>query len=224
VAALLWPAPSRSPSLPVTWRWARSVRPASTLSAPSGAINQRAALVDDRFAHHRGSWYDDPDDTGNRIAAFTANSSGGIALSNGVPIDLKGLLASSGDVTVNNTGGISTSGAVAAPSGAVSLTANSPLTVGTAGVQALGDINLAATDLTSAGNLTLSGAVVSTSGSVDLSAANNLVQNSAINAAQAITVRAGSGTLRFGANASSDAKSISYLLNGSGHCSTAPAQ
>ncbi|MEY4268212.1 MAG: hypothetical protein RIS90_2747, partial [Pseudomonadota bacterium] len=184
------------------------------LSAPSGAISQRAALVTTGLLTTQATGATTLTDTGNRIAAFTTNSGGSVALSNGVPIDLQGLLASSGDVTVNNIGGINTSGAVAAPSGAVSLTANSPLTVGTAGVQALGDISLTATNLTSAGNLTLSGAVVSTSGSVNLSAANNLVQNSAISAAQAINVRAGSGTLSFGASATSDAKSISYLLNG----------
>jgi hypothetical protein len=85
-------------------------------------------------------------------------------------------------------------------------------------MQALGDVNLTATDLTSAGSITLNGAVVSTSGSVTLAAANNLVQNSAISAALGVTGRAGlagsGGAVSFGADATSDAKSISYLLNG----------
>ena len=195
------------------------------LSAPGGAISQIAALTTAGLLSTQSAGATTLTDTGNRIAALKANSGGSIALSNGVPTDLQGLLASSGDVTVNNTGGISTSGAVAAPSGAIALTANSPLTIGTAGVQALGDVSLTATDLTSAGNLTLNGAVASTGGSVTLIAANNLVQNSAVSAAQAVNARAGtsgSGSLSFGAGATSDAKSINYLLNGL--ASAAPAR
>ena len=81
------------------------------------------------------------------------------------------------------------------------------------------------TNLTSAGNLTLSGAVVSTSGSVNLTAAGNLVQNSAVRAAQSVTARAGTagtGSMSFGTSATTDAKSISYLLNGL--AATAPSR
>jgi hypothetical protein len=186
------------------------------LSAAGGAISQTAALTTAGLLSTQSAGATILTDTGNRIAAFTANSGGSIGLSNGVPIELQGVLASVGNITVDNIGGISTTGAVAAPSGAVSLTANSPLTIGTPGVQALGDIDLTATNLTSAGNLTLSGAVVSTSGSVNLSAAGNLVQNGAIRALQSVTARAGTagtGSMSFGASATTDAKSISYLLN-----------
>ena len=188
-----------------------------TLSAPGGAISQTAALSTSGLLSTQSAGATTLTDTGNRIAVLKANSGGSIALSNGVPIDLQGVLASSGNITIDNIGGISSSGAVAAPSGAVSLTANSPLTIGTAGVQALGDITLNATNLTSSGNVQLNGAVVSTSGSVNLSAASNLVQNSAISAAQSVSVRvgaAGAGSLSLGAGATTDAKSINYLLNG----------
>ena len=131
---------------------------------------------------------------------------------------MRGLLSSLGNIVIDKTGGISSSGAVAAPSGAIALTANSPLTVGTAGVQALGDVNLTATDLTSAGNITLNGSIVSTSGSFIMAAANNLVQNSAISAALVVSGSAGlagsGGAVSFGAGATTDAKSVSYLLNG----------
>ena len=187
------------------------------LSASGGAISQTAALSTAGLLSTQSAGATTLTDTGNRIAALKANSGGSIALSNGVPIDLQGVLASSGNITIDNIGGISSSGAVAAPSGTVSLTANSPLTIGTAGVQALGDITLNATNLTSSGNVQLNGAVVSTSGSVNLSAASNLVQNSAISAAQSVSVRvgtAGAGSLSLGAGATTDAKSINYLLNG----------
>ena len=67
--------------------------------------------------------------------------------------------------------------------------------------------------------------MVSTSGSVNLSAAGNLVQNSAVRAAQSVTARAGTagtGSMAFGAGATTDAKSISYLLNGL--AATAPSR
>jgi hypothetical protein len=188
------------------------------LTAQNGAIRQTGALVTAGLLATQSAGSTVLNDAGNRVSAFTANSTGDLAFTNTGLLDVQGLLSSLGNIVINNTGGISSSGAVAAPSGAIALTANSPLTVGTAGVQALGDVNLTATDLTSAGNITLNGSVVSTSGSVTMAAANNLVQNSAISAALAVTGSAGlggaGGSVSFGANATSDAKSISYLLNG----------
>ena len=188
------------------------------LAAQNGAISQTGALVTAGLLATQSAGSTVLTDAGNLVNALSANSTGDLMFTNTGLLDVRGLLSSLGNIEINNTGGISTSGAVSAPSGAIALTANSPLTVGTAGVQALGDVNLTATDLTSAGNITLNGKVVSTSGSVALAAANNLVQNSAISAALGVTGRAGlagsGGAVSFGADASSDAKSISYLLNG----------
>ncbi|MCX7227037.1 MAG: hypothetical protein NT071_15870, partial [Burkholderiales bacterium] len=188
------------------------------LASQNGAISQTGALVTAGLLATQSAGSTVLNDMGNRVNAFSANSVGDLALTNTGLLDVQRLLSSQGSIVINNTGGISSSGAIAAPSGSIALTANSPLTVGTAGLQALGDVNLTATDLTSAGSITLNGAVVSTSGSVTLAAANNLVQNSAISAALGVTGRAGlagsGGAVSFGVDATSDAKSISYLLNG----------
>jgi len=102
---------------------------------------------------------------------------------------------------------------VIAKGGAVKMTANSPLTIGTDGVTATGDITLVATNLTSAGNLTLNGDLTSSAGAVALSAANNLAQNSKVSAARGISVSAG-GTLTLGPNATSFGNPMSYTSQG----------
>ena len=188
------------------------------LAAQNGAISQTGALVTAGLLATQAAGSTVLTDAGNRVSALSANSTGDLVFTNTGLLDVRGLLSSLGNIVIDNTGGISSSGAVAAPSGAIALTANSPLTVGTAGVQALGDVNLTATDLTSAGNITLNGSIVSTSGSVIMAAANNLVQNSAISAALVVSGSAGlagsGGAVSFGAGATTDAKSVSYLLNG----------
>ncbi len=196
------------------------------LAAQNGAISQTGALVTAGLLATQAAGSTVLTDAGNRVSALSANSTGDLVFTNTGLLDVRGLLSSLGNIVIDNTGGISSSGAVAAPSGAIALTANSPLTVGTAGVQALGDVNLTATDLTSAGNITLNGSIVSTSGSVIMAAANNLVQNSAISAALVVSGSAGlagsGGAVSFGAGATTDAKSVSYLLNGL--AVTAPSQ
>jgi hypothetical protein len=146
-------------------------------------------------------------------AVQLAAANGNIDFTNVGVVDIQGLNALNGNITVNNTGGIRTTGPVLARSGNVAMTANSPLTIGADGVSASGDITLTATNLTSAGNLTLNGPVVSSGGSVKLTAANNLVQNSAVKAANQILARSGN-LMTFGPGATSDGASVVYELGG----------
>jgi hypothetical protein len=147
-------------------------------------------------------------------AAVQLSAAGGnIDFTNVGVIDVQGIKAANGNVTVNNTGGISTSGLVAAPNGAVSMTANSPLTIGAAGVLASGNIALTATNLTSAGKLTLNGPVVSKAGSVTLTAASDFVQNAAVSAASGVIATA-QGPMTFGPLATTDGSPVSYAVNG----------
>jgi len=117
-------------------------------------------------------------------------------------------------VTVVNTGGISTLGLVSAPKGSVSMTANSPLTVGSAGILASGDITLVASNLTSNGNMLLNGPVVSSAGAVALNAANTYTQNSAVSAALGVAASAGVGPMVFGPSATTVGSPVSYQAAG----------
>lgn len=153
--------------------------------------------------------------TGNRIGSFTATNSGSgaIELTNVGSLNIVGISNTGGDVLVTNTGGILTQGSVAAPGGRVSLTANSPLTIGSGGVSAGGDVNLAATNTTSSGDMVLNGNVSSSSGVVYLAAANNLTQNGAVYGAQGVTATAG-GVLTVGASATSGNTPVNYSVGG----------
>ena len=124
-------------------------------------------------------------------------------------IDIQGIDAYNGDVVVNNTGGIRTSGLVTAPYGNIAMTANSPLTIGSAGLSAGGNIDLAATNLTSLGDVTLNGPVKSTGGSIMMTAANTFIQNSAVSAALGVTAIAGAG-FTFGPAATSAGNPVYY--------------
>jgi len=152
---------------------------------------------------------------GNRVVAFTASSAGAgnIALTNVGALDVRGITAANGNVNLFNTGGISNSSSIQAPNGKVTLTANSPLTVGASGISAGGDIVLTATNLTSSGNMTIDGPVTSTSGSIALSAANDFTQNAVLRAAKGIAVDAG-GAMNFGPQAQSYGNPVSYLTSG----------
>jgi hypothetical protein len=174
-------------------------------------------------------------DAGNRIGSFNAASTGtgNIELTSVGAIDVQGITTAAGNITVLNTGGITTSGALVANSGKVFMQANSPLTIGTAGVTATGDIELVASNLTSAGNLTLNGDLVSRSGAVSMSAASNFVQNGLVSAALGVSVTAG-GTVTLGSLARSFGNPVKYSSNGTpvsappgsqaaGSAATAPA-
>jgi filamentous hemagglutinin family protein len=138
---------------------------------------------------------------------------GDINFTNVGVVDIQGIKTNSGNITVNNTGGISTSGLVVTNNGKVFMTANSPLTIGSAGVSASGDIVLTATNLTSPGDMKLNGPLRSSGGGVALTAANNLEQNSVIKAANSIQVSAG-GAITYGPLASSEGSSVQYTQGG----------
>jgi hypothetical protein len=188
---------------------------AISLGAPSGEIGQSAALVTTGLLTTRSMGSTLLNDAGNRIGSFNAASTGtgNIALSSRGAIDIQGINTAAGNITVLNIGGISTSGPVVANGGKVSMTANSPLTIGTAGVVATGDIELIASNLTSAGNLTLNGDLVSSAGAVVLSAASNFVQNSMVSAARGVSVSAG-GTVTLGPTARSFGNPVNYSSSG----------
>ena len=189
--------------------------PSISLSAPTGSISQSAALVTPGLLSTRSLGSTLLTDAGNRVGSFNASSTGvgDIALTSVGAIDVQGINAATGNVTLFNTGGISTSGPVLANGGAVSMTANSPLTIGTGGISAMGNIDLLASNLTSAGNLTLNGDLLSIAGAISLTAANNFVQNAGVSAALGVTVSAG-GSVTLGPLAHTFSNAISYGVNG----------
>ncbi len=156
----------------------------------------------------------------NQIATLSAanTGSGDITIANTGAINLAGITNTGGSITVVNTGAVSTSGPISAlsvsitPPPSVSLTANSPLTIGSAGVTASGDITLTATNLTSPGNLVLDGPVRSDT-KVAIVAANNLLQNSAVFGAKGVTASAG-GAITLGPLASTDGSPVAYRVAG----------
>ncbi len=151
---------------------------------------------------------------GNQLSAFKATNrgSGNIELINTGVLKLDGALSEGGSITVVNTGGVSTTQLVSARDGSVSLTANSPLTIGKDGILAGGNIDLIATNLTSAGNITLDGPIESTSGGVQIVAANNLIQNSSVLAPLGVRAAVG-GSLTIGPLATTGYQPVSYSVN-----------
>lgn len=141
----------------------------------------------------------------SKITAST-NSGGVYLYSNAAPVTIQGITAGSGDIVVTNYGGIATTGLVSASNGAVTLTANSPLTVGSGGVSATGNITLTAA---STGNMTLNGPIKSSTGSVTMSATGGtLTQNSAVYGAKGVSASASS--MVYGAGATTSGAPISY--------------
>ena len=187
-----------------------------TLSALNGNITQNAGFSTAGLLATESTSSTTLDHGSNRIGSLSARTTGegSLNLTNLGPIDILGINVANGNITVNNTGGIrSNTAAIAAPRGRISMTANSPLTIGFGGVAASGDIVLAATNLTSAGNMTLNGPVTSSSGSIAMSAATNLVQNGAVSAALGVTASAGVN-LTFGPLATTVGSPVVYTSNG----------
>jgi hypothetical protein len=157
-------------------------------------------------------------DAGNQIASFTATNSGSgnVALTNIGALSIGGISNSGGNIAVDNTGAITTVGAVTAPAGSVSIVAHSPLTIGTGGVSAGGDILLTAGGTTAAtDNLTLNGAVATTgsTSSIALIANDNLVQNANVTTGGGgvnAVAQTGSISMAPGATTSTSGGSISY--------------
>jgi hypothetical protein len=176
--------------------------PTVTLAAQAGAISQSAPIVASNLITQSATGTT-LNDTGNKIASFTATNSGSgnVELTNTGTLSIGGIGNTGGNITVDNTGAVTTTGAISAPAGAVSIVAHSPLSIGTGGVSAGGNITLTAggtavlTD-----NLTLNGVVQTTgsTSSIALSAGGSIMSGAGFSGANLI---GGSATLVAGGNA-----------------------
>jgi hypothetical protein len=149
--------------------------------------------------------------TGNRIGTWNAfnSGSGALRLLNTGLITVTAI-NDGGDFNIDSFGGVVTRGQVKT-SGAISITANSPLTVGVDGLLAGGDIALTATNLTSQGNITLDGPIESASGGVNINAAGSFAQNSSIKAPKGVSASV-SGTLSMGPLATTGFQPVTYVV------------
>ena len=191
--------------------------PTVSLTAQNGAIRQTGSILQAALAT-KSTTGTLLNSSGNRLSSFTAENigTGDIELVNTGVLTTNGISNTGGNIKVTNTGGITSleQGLISATgAGAkVTLTANSPLSIGAAGIVASGDIVLVATNLTSAGNITLNGPIESKAGAVAVTAANNLTQNSSVLAPLGVSAAAG-GTLTLSPTATSGYQPVSYQVN-----------
>ncbi|MBC7917301.1 MAG: filamentous hemagglutinin N-terminal domain-containing protein [Rhodoferax sp.] len=190
--------------------------PTVSLTASSGSIGQDedGPLVVSGLLSTQSTTGTTLNNAGNKVGSFqgTNTGTGSIAFTSVGAMNVVGANTTNGDITIINFGGITTTGAVTA-NGSLSMTANSPLVIGPAGVSATGNISLVTTNLTSPGNLTLNGNVSSSAGSVAIAAAGNYVQNSTVKAAQGITASAG-GSMTFGPDAITSGNPVNFEAGG----------
>lgn len=140
-----------------------------------------------------------------------ARGTGSVNLTNTGALNISGITVANGDITVDNTGALTTTGAIsAAGSGAVSLTAHSPLTIGAGGISASGAINLTASTPSTLSNMVLNGAVQSSASSVNLTAYNNMAQNGFVGGAQGVSANSSNGLISFGFNGYSAGTTLVY--------------
>jgi hypothetical protein len=168
-------------------------------------------------------------DTANRVSGFavadvvsggvSTRSSGNIALTNAAVLDVSGISLASGNLSVDNTGGISNSGAIYVDGGTLDIKAHSPITINSP-VTASGNILLVAGNVGTStpvadptSNITINGSITSTAGGISIQAYNNFIQNSNLSAALAIDVSAG-GSMFFGPGAYSVGNPVTYMVNG----------
>ena len=152
---------------------------------------------------------------GNKIGSWSATNSDASPLqllNKSSPLILAGI-STAGPVSIENTGGISLAAPLNAPKGKVKLVAHSPITIGTDGLFAGGDIELIATNTTSAGNIVINGPVESSAGSVSITAANDLTQNGTVFGALGVYANVG-GVLTFTSSAKSGITPVSYAVDG----------
>jgi len=188
-----------------------------SLSAPAGAISQSGAIVASALIT-QSQLGTTLTDAGNRIASFSASNSGSgdVSLTNTGVLSIGSISTANGNITIDNTGATTTSGLVTATGGTLSLVSHSPLTIGSAGVSASGNIVLMAGATPGAGDdLTLSGPV-SASGSaatIALSAGDDLAQNANVtsNGGNVTAIaQTGSISMALGATTATSGGSIGY--------------
>jgi hypothetical protein len=162
-------------------------------------------------------------DAANRVSGFAVadvvsggvqtRSSGNIALTNVAALDVSSISLANGNLKIDNTGGISSSGIINVDGGTVDFKSHSPITVGNS-VIASGNITLAALTPDGTSNITLNGAMTSTGGGISIQAYNNFKQNSNLSAALGIDVSTIAGSLTFGPGAYSIGNPVTYMVNG----------
>jgi len=149
------------------------------------------------------------------VSNLTAKNTGG---SNNIEITNTGALnvtegilnSGSGDIILDNTGAVDTgANAIKAAGGSVTITAHSPLTVGSGGVTAERDVTLEASQSESEDKLTVNGPVKSNSGDVNLKAADEIEQNSSVDAPSGNVNRTVNGSTTTDGNDSSSTSTSS---------------
>ena len=191
-----------------------------SLNALAGAITQSGAIVATTLStqSQTGTTLIA---AGNRVASFTAanSGSGNVSLINTGALTIAGISNSGGNIAVDNTGAVTTTVAVSAPAGTVSVVAHSPLTIGAGGVSAAGNITLTAGETPDPSDtLTLSGPVSSTgsAGSIALSSGDDLNQNANVSTnGGAVTAvsQAGNISMALGTTTSTGGGSIGYAAS-----------
>jgi hypothetical protein len=194
-----------------------------TLQAPTGAIKQWPSTGLTGLVTLRTTGGASLMDAANRISGFavadvlssgvSTRSSGNIALTNAAALDVSGVSLVNGNLSINNTGGFTSSGAINVDGGVVDIKAHSPITIGNT-VDASGNITLAALTQDATSNITLNGSMTSTAGGISIQAYNNFIQNSNLSAALAIDVSTIAGSLTFGPGAYSIGNPVTYMVNG----------
>jgi hypothetical protein len=148
-----------------------------------------------------------------QFSATTTGDGGSVTLNNNSTsnigaLEVVGITALNGDAVISNYGALTTTGAIKAD-GAVSLTAHSPITIGTGGISAGGNVALTANTASAQSNITLNG-VVQSSAAVNVSAYNNIVQNSLVSGATGVSASSTGGSITFGPNGYSMGSPLSY--------------
>ncbi|MCK9197422.1 MAG: hypothetical protein M0P16_10630, partial [Syntrophales bacterium] len=112
---------------------------------------------------------------GSRNIEF--NNNGALTITDGIKN------SGSGNIVLDNTGAIDTgSQKIQASQGAVTVTAHSPLTIGSGGLAADGDVTLEAAQSGGDDTLTINGPVRSNNGNVNLVAGSSIIENVAVEA------------------------------------------
>ncbi|HEX7983366.1 MAG TPA: YDG domain-containing protein, partial [Duganella sp.] len=180
-----------------------------TLNAAQGAITQSGALVTDSLQAFAANGIA-LTDAGNHVGAFGAVAAGGgnITLKNTVTSGELALggMSTGGNIVIDNTGGIHTTGDIAGAGGLVSITAHSPITINNQisaaniVLDASSDIRLtqhsslnagATIGLNAGGNIVLGGKLrVPSSGSISATAATGNITS-----LEGTTIDSGSGAV-----------------------------